>query len=93
MKFGIGMDLDAISVDLEGQGHSSKGKVTMVKTLHDPRPKFTRPKSSVCNTSVQKNPRPKFMKVKGHGGHGKLRVPNKGRWAHINVKLLHFLIG
>ena len=24
-------------------------------------------------------------------GHGQIRVPNKGRWAHDNVKLLHFL--
>ena len=30
------------------------------------------------------------MKVKGHEGHGQVRVPNKGRWAHLNVKLLHF---
>ncbi len=24
-------------------------------------------------------------------GQGQIRVPNKGRWAHDNVKLLHFL--
>ena len=34
MKFGMGMDLDAIEVDLEGQGHRSKNKVTRVKK-HD----------------------------------------------------------
>ncbi len=33
MKFGMGMDLDAIEVDLEGQGHRSKNKVTMVKNM------------------------------------------------------------
>ncbi len=32
------------------------------------------------------------MKAKGHKGHGQVRVPNKGRWAHINVKLLHLFI-
>ncbi len=26
----------------------------------------------------------------GHVGQGQMRVPNKGRWAHDNVKLLHF---
>ncbi len=29
--------------------------------------------------------------VKGHMGQGQIRVPNKGRWAHDNVKLLHFI--
>ena len=35
MKFGIGMDLDVIEVDLEGQGFRSKNKVTRVKKKHD----------------------------------------------------------
>ncbi len=30
-----------------------------------------------------------WVKVKGHIGQGQIRVPKKGRWAHINVKLLH----
>ena len=39
-----------------------------------------------------------MVKVKGHTGPGHIgqdqilvRIPNKGRWAHINVKLLHFM--
>ncbi len=31
-----------------------------------------------------------YPEVKGHMGQGQIRVPNKGRWAHDNVKLLHF---
>ncbi len=31
-----------------------------------------------------------WVKVEGHVGQGLIRVPNKGRWAHGNVKLLHF---
>ncbi len=31
------------------------------------------------------------LEVKGHVGQGQIRVPNKGRWAHNNVKLLHLL--
>ena len=31
-----------------------------------------------------------WVKVKGHIGQGQIRVPKKSRWAHINVKLLHF---
>ena len=27
--------------------------------------------------------------VKGHKGLSQVMVPNKGRWTHINVKLLH----
>ncbi len=30
------------------------------------------------------------LKVKGHMGQCKIRVPYKGRWAHDNVKLLHW---
>ncbi len=30
--------------------------------------------------------------VKGHVGQGQIRVPNKGRWAHDNVKLLHLSV-
>ncbi len=30
------------------------------------------------------------VNVKGHIGQVQMRVPKKGRWAHINVKLLHF---
>ncbi len=33
------------------------------------------------------------VKVKGHIGQVQMRVPKKGRWAHINVKLLHFSTG
>ncbi len=29
--------------------------------------------------------------VKGHIGQGHISIPNKGRWAHNYVKLLHFL--
>ena len=29
------------------------------------------------------------FKVKGHIGQVQMRIPKKGRWAHINVKLLH----
>ena len=32
-----------------------------------------------------------WVRVKGHMGQGEIRVPNKGRWAEDNVKLLHFL--
>ncbi len=32
-----------------------------------------------------------WVKVKGHVGEGQINIPNKGRWAHDNVKLLHFL--
>ena len=32
----------------------------------------------------------KWVKVKGHVSQGQIRAPNKGRWAHDNVKLLHF---
>ena len=31
-----------------------------------------------------------WVKVKGHLGQGQVRVRGKGRWAHGNVKLLHF---
>ncbi len=30
------------------------------------------------------------VKVKGHIGQVQMRVPKKGRWAHTNVKLLHY---
>ncbi len=33
-----------------------------------------------------------WVKVKGHVGQGQIRVPNKGRWAHDNIKLLHFTV-
>ncbi len=33
-----------------------------------------------------------LVKVKVHLGQGQIRVPNKGRWAHINVKLLHVFV-
>ncbi len=33
--------------------------------------------------------RAKVTRVKGHIGQVQMRVPKKGRWAHINVKLLH----
>ncbi len=42
------------------------------------RPKVTRVKVKVHR-----------IKVKGRKGQGQLRVPNTGRWAHINIKLLH----
>ena len=29
------------------------------------------------------------VKVKGLKDQGQIRLPNKGRWAHTNVKLLH----
>ena len=29
------------------------------------------------------------VKVKGHISQSQIRVPEKGRWAHVNVKLLH----
>ncbi len=32
------------------------------------------------------------VEVKGHKAQGQMRVPNKGRWAHINVKLLHLCL-
>ena len=32
------------------------------------------------------------IKVKDHIGQGQIRIPNKGGWAHNNVKLLHFNI-
>ncbi len=28
------------------------------------------------------------VKVKGHKGQGQIRVPNKGRWAHITLPFL-----
>ena len=31
-----------------------------------------------------------WVRVKGHIVQGQIRMPNKGRWAHNNVKLLHF---
>ncbi len=31
------------------------------------------------------------IKFKDHIGQGQIRIPKKGRWAHNNVKLLHFL--
>ncbi len=34
----------------------------------------------------------RWVKVKGHMDQGQIRVPNKGRWAHDNVKLLHSLL-
>ncbi len=41
--------------------------------------------------STGRNPeiKVKGVKVKGHIGQGQIRVPKKGRLAHINVKLLH----
>ncbi len=32
------------------------------------------------------------LSVKGHMNQGQERVPNKGRWAHDNVKLLRFVL-
>ena len=29
-------------------------------------------------------------KYQGHVGQGQISIPNKGRWAHNNVKLLYF---
>ncbi len=36
-------------------------------------------------------PKVAWVKVKGQMGQGQIRVPNKGRWAQDNVKLLHFM--
>ncbi len=36
-------------------------------------------------------PKVTWLKVKGVGQGQMIRVPNKGRWAHDNVKLLHLL--
>ncbi len=49
---------------------------------------------SLDNNSLEKNSLEKksWVKVKGHMIQGQVRVPNKGRWAHDNVKLLHLLI-
>ncbi len=32
-----------------------------------------------------------WVNVKGHMGQGQIMVPNKGRWAHDKLKLLHFI--
>ncbi len=47
---------------------------------------------SLDNHSLEKNSKVIWVKVKGHVGQGQIRVPNKGRWAHDNVKLLHYFI-
>ena len=33
------------------------------------------------------------LEVKGHTDQGQIRVPNKGRWAHDNIKMPHFCLG
>ncbi len=40
---------------------------------------------------MSRGPRSKvtWVKFRSHIGQGPKRVPNKGRWAHTNVKLLH----
>ncbi len=60
------------------------------------------PKSAVVGLTVYQSMLPfsltfdlevTWVEVKGHMGQGQIRVPCKGRWAHDNVKLLHFCIG
>ncbi len=76
----------------EGQGHRSTFKVTISKmwfswilhSVFDKWPGGQRSRGSRSKVT--------WVKVKGHLGQCQMRVPNKGRWAHINVKLLHFLI-
>ncbi len=71
----------------EGQGqrsHGSRSKVTWVKVKgHCPRPNIT--------LNIDQKGEGYGIKVKGHKGHGQV-IPDKGRWAHINVKLLHVKI-
>ncbi len=43
---------------------------------------------SVC-LSLDKN---SWVRVKGHIGQDQIRIPSKGRWAHNNVKMLHFFL-
>ena len=71
------MDIDAISVRYECQGHRSKVKVAMSKNvifMHFALLYLT------CDLEVKVS----RVKVKGHMGQGQMRVPNK---------LLHFIKG
>ena len=48
----------------------------------------------ICIVYWTSNLEVKGLGVQGQGPHGsrsKVTVANKGRWAHINVKLLHYL--
>ena len=58
----------------EGQGHRSNVKVNMLENVIFFKDFFV--------ISLRFD-----LEVKGHMGQGQIRVPNKGRWAHNNVKL------
>ncbi len=65
----------------EREGHRPKVKITMSKMRF----------SWILHSVFDK--RSKGLSDQGQRPHGlrsKVTVPNKGRWAHINVKLLYF---
>ncbi len=79
------MEIDNIQVMYEGQGQRSKVKVTMSKIYFH----------GFCIVYLTSD-----LEVEGLSGQGqrshrsrsKVTVANKGRWAHINIKLLHLCL-
>ena len=90
MKFGQNMDVDDPKDGPEGQG--SKVKFIRSKTLSwvsfD---SFTDKKRSHCQGSHGSRSKVTGVKLKSHWGQVRPKTCQNGRWAHINVKLLHFL--
>ena len=78
--------------DLEVKGHEGQGHRIKDKGL-DQKYKAkiqTRPKILDHNSDYTKNHFTCDPGVKGPKSQGQIRLLNKSRWAHINVKLLHF---
>ncbi len=83
MKFDQRMKRDDLRVDLEGQGHHGK-------TVY-----FWAQSTVLCRGPEWHGSRSKVtgVKIKCHVGQGEFKGIDIGRWAHINVKLLHLDFG
>ncbi len=80
------MDMD----DPKGQGHRSKVKITRLKRLVQVL--FDRLTGNVGDQgSHGSGSKVTWVNAKGHAGQGQPKGHNIGMWAHINIKLLHFV--
>ena len=97
-RFGQDIDVDNPKVGLTGQGHRSKVKVTRSNKL------YLRPRLTVLHVILEvkghmgqgqrshgSGSKVSWVKVKGHTGQDQHKSHNIGRWAHVNVKLLHWV--
>ncbi len=68
-------------VKVKGHMGQVKGHMGQGQRSHGSRPNIT--------LNIDQKGEGYRIKVKGHNGHGQVMITNKGRWAHINVTLLH----